>query len=214
MEARENAEVEASLRGRKRLAPDLHETMEQSLIGLARQFEAADELSLADPDRSGSHLGLPRQRLDRSQEDVRRSVWNLHSTSLELLSLADALHELVEYRSANQPVSLLVDVQGIERALPDFVSGNLLLATQEGITSTFKHAAVTTIVLRLCFLVNALSLSVEDDGCSFMSSNAPGPQKGNFDLRGMRERVKGMGGRLTISSTPGQGTILNAYLRN
>ena len=119
MEARENAEVEASLRGRKRLAPDLHETMEQSLIGLARQFEAADELSLADPDRSGSHLGLPRQWLDRSQEDVRRSVWNLHSTSLELLSLADALHELVEYRSANQPVSLLVKVQGTERAMPD-----------------------------------------------------------------------------------------------
>lgn len=216
IEARQSAEVEfeATLRERKRLAADLHDTLEQSLTGLARQLEAADELRTAHPDRSGSHLGLARQLLDRSQEDVRRSVWNLHSTSLELRSLSEALHELVEYRSADQPVSLLVEIQGVERPLPDFISGNLLLLAQEGITNTFKHAAASTIVLRLNFQPESLELSIEDDGDGFLVSNAPGPQEGHFGLQGMRERVKRLGGRLTIYSTPGQGTILTAHLRS
>lgn len=216
IEARQSAEVEfeATLRERKRLAADLHDTLEQSLTGLARQLEAADELRVGSPDRSGSHLVLARQLLDRSQEDVRRSVWNLHSTSLELRSLSEALHELVEYRSADQPVSLLVEVQGNERPLPDFISGNLLLLAQEGITNTFKHAAASTIVLRLNFRPESLELSIEDDGKGFLVSNALGPHEGHFGLQGMRERVKRMGGRLTIYSTPGQGTILTAHLRS
>ena len=216
IEARQNAEVdfEATLRERKRLAADLHDTLEQSLTGLARQLEAADELREVNPDRSGSHLGLARQLLDRSQEDVRRSVWNLHSTSLELRSLSEALHELVEYRSADQPVSLLVEIQGTERPLPDFISGNLLLLAQEGITNTFKHAAASTIVLRLNFQPESLDLSIKDDGKGFLVSDAPGPQEGHFGLQGMRERVKRLGGRLTVYSTPGQGTTLTAHLRS
>lgn len=216
IEARQSAEVEfeATLRERKRLAADLHDTLEQSLTGLARQLEAADELRQDHPERSGSHLGLARQLLDRSQEDVRRSVWNLHSTSLELRSLSEALHELVEYRSTDQPVSLLVEVQGAERPLPDFISGNLLLLAQEGITNTFKHAAATTITLRLNFQPESLDLSIEDDGHGFLVSDAPGPQEGHFGLQGMRERVKRLGGRLTVYSTPGQGTILTAHLRS
>jgi len=216
IEARQSAEVEfeATLRERKRLAADLHDTLEQSLTGLARQLEAADELRQDHPERSGSHLGLARQLLDRSQEDVRRSVWNLHSTSLELRSLSEALHELVEYRSTDQPVSLLVEVQGAERPLPDFISGNLLLLAQEGITNTFKHAAATTITLRLNFQPESLDLSIEDDGHGFLVSDAPGPQEGHFGLQGMRERVKRLGGRLTVYSTPGQGTIPTAHLRS
>lgn len=216
IEARQTAELEfeATLRERKRLAADLHDTLQQSLTGLARQLEAADELRLENPARSGSHLSLARQLLDRSQEDVRRSVWNLHSSSLEDLSLTEALHELVEHRSADQPVSMLVEVMGTERVLPDFIAGNLLLLAQEGITNTFKHAAARTIVLRLTFHAESLELSIEDDGCGFLQCTAPGPQEGHFGLQSMRERIKRMGGQLTVYSSPGNGTTLAARLRN
>jgi len=216
IEARQNAEVEfeATLRERKRLAADLHDTLEQSLTGLARQLEAADELREINPQRSESHLGLARQLLDRSQEDVRRSVWNLHSSSLEDLSLVDALYEVVEYRSADQPVQLMVKVEGEQRVLPDFVSGNLVLLAQEGITNAFKHADAKTIILHLVFQAESLSLSIEDDGRGFLTTAAPGPQEGHFGLQGMRERVKRMGGKLTVTSAPGKGTTVTAQLRS
>ncbi len=216
IEARQNAEVEfeATLRERKRLAADLHDTLEQSLTGLARQLEAADELRDVNPQRSETHLGLARQLLDRSQEDVRRSVWNLHSSSLEDLSLVDALYEVVEHRSADQPVKLLVEVEGEQRVLPDFVSGNLVLLAQEGITNAFKHADAKTVVLHLVFQPDSLSLSIVDDGRGFLTSGAPGPQEGHFGLQGMRERVKRMGGKLTVTSAPEKGTTVSAQLRN
>jgi len=215
IEARQNAEVEfeATLRERKRLGADLHDTLEQTLSGLSRQLEAAEELQKDDPKRSASHLGLARQLLDRSQEDVRRSVWNLHSSSLEDLSLPDALLELVEYRSVDVDMELRVVIEGRERALPDFISGNLVLLAQEGITNAFKHSGAETIILRLSFADEAVDLSIEDDGSGFIPNDAPGPQEGHFGLQSMRERVKRMGGRLVVKSAPGKGTVLSASLR-
>jgi len=215
IEARQNAEVEfeATLRERKRLGADLHDTLEQTLSGLSRQLEAAEELRTDDPKRSASHLGLARQLLDRSQEDVRRSVWNLHSSSLEDLSLSDALHELVEYRSVDLDLELRVVIEGKERVLPDFISGNLVLLAQEGITNAFKHADAETIILRLRFDDEAVDFSIEDDGCGFEPNDVPGPRDGHFGLQSMRERVKRMGGKLGVKSAPGEGTVLSASLR-
>lgn len=216
IEARQNAEVEfeVTLRERTRLAADLHDTLEQSLNGLARQLEAADVLQTANPQRSGQHLGLARQLLNRSQEDVRRSVWNLRSESLEDASLAEALQQVAEHRSIDEPITIKVEVTGPERVLPDFVSGNLLLLAQEGITNAFKHAAATRILLQLAFLPGELTLKITDDGHGFDPAAAPGPRDGHFGIQGMRERLKRMGGRLAVESIPGQGTTVTAHLRN
>jgi len=151
--------------------------------------------------------------VDRSQEDVRRSVWNLHSSSLEDLSLSDALHELVEYRSVDLDLELRVVIEGKERVLPDFISGNLVLLAQEGITNAFKHADAETIILRLHFADAAVDFSIEDDGSGFVPNEAPGPKDGHFGLQSMRERVKRMGGKLEVRSAPGKGTALTAHLR-
>lgn len=216
IEERQKAQVEfdVTLRERTRLAADLHDTLAQSLNGLSRQLEAADVLQHNQPARSGHHLALARQLLSRSQEDVRRSVWNLRSASLEEASLAEALQQVAVHRSIGSAVSITVEVHGVPRPLPDFVSGNLLLLAQEGITNAFKHASAQHILLILTFLPEELTLKITDDGAGFVPSAAPGPRDGHFGLQGMRERLKRMGGIFSVESTPGQGTTVTAHLRN
>ena len=212
MRARRDAavEFESTLRERNRLAADLHDTTEQSLTGLAFQLEATEALQDRSPERSHQHLALARQLLGRSREDLRRSIWNLRATPLEKNTLTEALREVAADRCAGLSVRIAVECEGTPRPLPDFVAGNLLLLAQEGITNALKHAKPGRIDLHLKFPERAVTLVIRDDGAWFDPSTADGPKDGHFGLQGMRERIKRLGGRLTIKSAPGHGTIITA----
>ncbi len=212
MRARRDAavEFETTLRERNRLAADLHDTTEQSLTGLAFQLEATFALHHKSPERSQQHMALARQLLDRSREDLRRSIWNLRAAPLEQHTLAEALQEIAADRSAGLAVRIAVECEGDPRALPDIVAGNLLLLAQEGITNALKHATPTRIELHLNFSPRAVILTIRDDGRGFDPATAGGPKDGHFGLQGMRERIKRLGGQLEIKSSPGKGTIITA----
>ncbi|MBL9201572.1 MAG: ATP-binding protein [Opitutaceae bacterium] len=210
MRARRDAavEFETTLRERTRLAADLHDTTEQSLTGLAFQLEATMALNERAPERSQQHMALARQLLDRSREDLRRSIWNLRAVSLEQQTLAEALHEIAADRGAGLPVAISVTCEGESRPLPDIIAGNLLLLAQEAITNALKHARPQRIELCLSFSPGSVRLQVRDDGRGFDPGSASGPKHGHFGLQGMRERMKRIGGRLEIVSAPGRGTTI------
>ncbi len=212
MRARRDAavEFETTLRERNRLAADLHDTTEQSLTGLAFQLEATGALQSKAPERSQQHLALARQLLNRSREDLRRSIWNLRATQLEKNTLAEALQEIATDRSAGLTVEITVAIEGEQRALTDLVAGNLLLLAQEGITNALKHAQPVRIGLRLIFSAHAVTLLIRDDGIGFDPSAAEGPKEGHFGLQGMRERMKRLGGVIEIKSAPKSGTTVMA----
>ena len=214
MRARRDAavEFETTLRERNRLAADLHDTTEQSLTGLAFQLEATGALQSKAPERSQQHLALARQLLNRSREDLRRSIWNLRTTQLEKNTLAEALQEIATDRSAGLTVEITVAIEGEQRALTDLVAGNLLLLAQEGITNALKHAQPARVELHLSFALHAVTLVIRDDGVGFDPSTVEGPKEGHFGLQGMRERMKRLGGRVEIKSAPKSGTTLTATL--
>ena len=212
MRARRDAavEFETTLRERNRLAADLHDTTEQSLTGLAFQLEATGALQSKAPERSQQHLALARQLLNRSREDLRRSIWNLRATQLEKNTLAEALQEIATDRSAGLTVEITVAIEGEQRALTDLVAGNLLLLAQEGITNALKHAQPARVELHLSFALHAVTLVIRDDGVGFDPATVEGPREGHFGLQGMRERMKRLGGRVEIKSAPKSGTTLTA----
>lgn len=212
--ARRHAAVEfdATLRERKRLAADLHDTLEQALTGLALQLEAVDLFDRSEPDKSRRHLHLARQFLARSREDVRRSVWNLRAQGLEGRSLDEALKRMVTALTDGSSVEKRCEIEGAPFTLPDFVAGNLLLLAQEAVTNALKHGRPRTIVVKFAFAENGVLLRVEDDGAGFIPDEAPGLSDGHFGLQGMRERVKRLGGTLSIHSEPLRGTNITAHV--
>ncbi len=160
--------------------------------------------------RLEQHLGLARQQLDRSREDLRRSLWNLRANPLENHTLGGALREVAADRSLGLDIVIAVESSGPERPLPDFVAGNLLLLAQEAITNALKHAHPRRIDLALRFDAAALTLKIRDDGAGFDPATVEGPRDGHFGLQGMRERIKRLGGNLEVRSAPGRGTTLAA----
>ncbi|WP_293000331.1 histidine kinase [Nevskia sp.] len=82
----------------------------------------------------------------------------------------------------------------------------LLRVAQEALTNALRHAACTQIVIRLHAVADGIELQVEDDGRATAL-----PVDGN-GLRGMRERLDAVGGRLALALNPGGGLRLTALL--
>lgn len=210
--ARRDAAVvfEATLRERRRLAADLHDTLEQALTGLALQLEAVDIFQRSEPERGTRHLQLARQFLARSRDDVRRTVWNLRAQGLEGRTFGEALREMAIAQGEAGGVRVEIEIEGEEFPLPDFIASNLLLLAQESVTNSLKHAAAQAITLRVTFGSEGVSLTLEDDGRGFDVAHVPGMKEGHFGLQGMRERVRRIGGKLEITSGAGRGTRIAA----
>ncbi len=209
--AREAAtlEFDAILRERRRLANDLHDTLEQALTGLALQLEITDRSKASNPELSARHLHLAQQFLERSRREVHRTVWDLRAHGLDGRDVIDLLHERATAMVQGSPVAISVERDGSSLPLPDLLAGNLLMLAQEAVTNALKHGAPSHISLRLKSQDQHIELEVRDDGRGFDPVTAAGQLEGHFGLQGMRERAKRLGGILDVSSSPGKGTSVN-----
>ena len=71
-----------------------------------------------------------------------------------------------------------------------------------------RHAQAQQIAITLSAEAGRqLALSVRDDGCGIHPGKIAG-----FGLRGMQQRVEGLGGRYAIDSEPGNGTCVRVTL--
>ena len=85
---------------------------------------------------------------------------------------------------------------------------------QEALTNVARHSRADHVDVQLEYADGGLALHVEDNGEGFDPSQqtSPGERRTSMGLEGMRERLVSLGGRLEISSQPGQGSRLTAVI--
>ncbi len=208
--ARKEAEVQfkAVLTERTRLAQELHDTVEQTLTGIALQLDTAAKLHDHKPQNALTHLELARSLMARSQLEMRRSVWDLRRRAAEQFDLPSALQE--SFRQITQDTGLQIELKtrGAPRPLPEVVEENLLRVGQEALTNVIKHASATRVAVELEFKSQQVVLQVNDNGRGFNPKNCVGPRDGHFGLLGMSERAKRVDGQFSVVSEPGKGTTV------
>ncbi len=142
-------------------------------------------------------------------KEMRLLVHELRPPALEREGLIGALRQrlgAVEERAGVQ-VHLLADP---ELELPSLVEKELYRVAQEALNNAIKHAAATVVIIRLDTLDGYVELEVVDNGRGFDPATLAGER--GIGLSSMEERVKGLGGVLTIRSAPGEGTRVQASL--
>ncbi len=214
MHARRDAAIEfqATLRERNRLAANLHDTLLQTMDGLGFQLEACEAAAAAprQEDPEGAHLQVARRMLDHAVNELRDSVWALRSLPMQGLTLPKVLASLAEKAGFGHEARIEVRTEGDLSHVPDFVAGNLLLATQEALYNALKHGRprLVTLEARAAETAGWIELLIRDDGVGFTPGMQAGTLQGHFGLAGMRERMERLGGTLRIESAPGRGTTL------
>jgi signal transduction histidine kinase len=205
-------EFKATLRERNRLAADLHDTLEQGLTAVALQLEAARVLRAKDAAEAQKRTDLADELLDRSRDDLRRSVWSLRAGILEGRTFADALRELTSRTERTYGVACTCQFATDGTRVPEFEANHLLLLAQEAINNALKHANPKTISITGRIEPRKITMTVADDGSGFDPARAPGLKEGHFGLLGMKERLHALGGALDIQSAPGAGTRIEVNI--
>ena len=190
----------------------MHDTLEQTLTGIALQLDLVANQFEKKPDSASHHLKLARNLMRQSQVDLHRSVWGLRSRAEEHFNLSNAL--LTSGRQLTDDTAMRIEVEttGATDSLPEITEENLLRIGQEAITNAVKHSGAQTVKIRLELNPRRVVLLIKDDGKGFVPETCAGPKDGHFGLLGIRERTERLGGQIWIASTPGDGTSIRVEI--
>ena len=135
----------------------------------------------------------------------------MRSQMLETNDLATALGDVLRKFTEGTGTNGEMRTRGSIRRLPPVAENDLLFIGQEAITNAVKYAQAKNIQVVLEYESRQLRLSVTDDGKGFDATRPPRSESG-FGLIGMRERVAELHAKLSVTSEPGEGTILTLEL--
>jgi len=194
---------------RNRIARDIHDTLAQGLTGVILQLEAVEEaMSQRLMAKAGENLTSAGELARESLQDARRSVRALRPQTLEEKDLCEALKALIQKMTRGTSVQAKFIVHGKPRELPLEWDENLLRIGQEVLTNVLRHSKASKFIAQITFDDGETHLDLRDNGSGF----DPAGRHDGFGLQGMRERVEGMGGRLSIQSARGEGTVISIDL--
>ncbi|HEY1277850.1 MAG TPA: GAF domain-containing protein [Thermoleophilaceae bacterium] len=197
--------LRASEEERKRWARELHDETLQELGALKMLLETARQTER--PDVLGRALGQAVDQIDLSIKGLQSLITELRPAALDELGVQPALEALIE--RTRSVTGLEVDAR-IE--LPEQLDLELSTAiyrlVQESLTNAAKHADAERAWVEVVHADGTISVGVRDDGRGF----DPERPDAGFGLIGMRERIALAGGRLSVESAPGQGTVVRAEL--
>jgi signal transduction histidine kinase len=210
-EMRKHVRDRAAAAERSRLARELHDSVTQALYSVNLHAEAASlALSAGNEDVVAASLQKLQAMTHEAMMDLRMLIFELHPPILQEEGLAAALRArlaTVETRAGLQ-TELQVDA---EERLPLAVAEELFWIAVEAFNNVLKHADASKVTVELSFAPGRVRLSIADDGLGFDPETDR--RKSGMGLRSITERVERIGGRLDLSTAPGQGTTVHVEAR-
>ncbi|MFK4104874.1 PAS domain S-box protein [Streptomyces sp. NPDC019531] len=194
--------VAASDASRRRIERDLHDGVQQRLVALQLDLRLAESLVTDPSSELAEQLAHVGKGLDDAFQDLLQVARGIHPAILSKGGLGPALRSLA--RRAALPVEL--DLQLPAARLPEQLEVAAYYVTSESLTNTAKHAHARVVSVGAGIRDGVLELTIRDDG---VGGAEPGRGSG---LIGLIDRVEAIGGKLAVSSPPGEGTILDVRL--
>jgi signal transduction histidine kinase/ligand-binding sensor domain-containing protein len=195
---------------RARLSREIHDTLLQSLVGVALQFDAMANDPDPSAERQRSRFVRMRKQVEEYIREARQSIWDLRSPKLEGQDLVTALREAGERATSSSGIGFSLTVNGLPRRYPMRAEEQILRIGQEAVVNAVRHAQAEQVAVELDFDDARLTLRVSDDGKGFDPAIVTGNGNGHYGLTSMRERAENAGGRLTVDSAIGRGTRIEA----
>jgi PAS domain S-box-containing protein len=197
---------------RRRIARELHDSTGQSLAALVIHLSAVSA-KIAEVDPAAADLLREAILLSQKASDETRTLsYLLYPPTLDYAGLRSALEWYIEGFTQRSKVKVDLRVSLGPNRLPEIVERTLFRIVQESLTNIFRHSGSDTAHVQIEVRSGAVRLEVADNGKGIPEEimttlNSSGGQLG-VGIRGMRERVRQLGGWLQIRSRPNGTTIV------
>jgi signal transduction histidine kinase len=192
--------VEASNAARRKVERDLHDGAQQQLVALALELQMLRTRIGDNPDALELINGID-SKLRAALDELRELARGIHPGILTDRGLAAALGALVS--RAPLPVAEEIDLP--ERP-PESVEAVGYYVITEALANVLKYARASEATVRAHYDGDSVIVELQDDGVGGADET-----KGT-GLQGLRDRVTALDGTLTVTSEPGQGTLVRARI--
>ena len=201
---------------RSRIARELHDSVSQALFSMtlqARALELALELEGRDPsDPVSEGIANIRDLTRAAQAEMRALIFELRPAALVEEGLVSALQKHAAALEAKEGLTVTVSVPSQPVSFDPDISENLYRLAREAVSNIAKHAAASTVQIRLACpdaAEGAVELVITDDGVGFDTGVS---RPGHLGLKTMSERAARLGGTFQVTSAPGGGTTVRVSL--
>ncbi len=189
---------------RERIARELHDSVAQTLW--FAKMEAEAQLGReARQEQPHKMVDL----LDHAIAEVRTIAYGLRPPELDKLGFVQAIAQCCKDFSYNSRIMLDYKSHGVDNVrLSPAAEVNVYRVLQEALNNVQQHAKASKVRVRLLGAYPSVILRVEDDGQGFDVSGQRDEVEGRMGIRGMEERIRLVGGKMSLRSAPGQGVSI------
>lgn len=201
----QESEALATLEERRRLARELHDSIKQRIFALGLNLSTLRS-SLPDaPKETIKHIENIEQMVQDSHQELDAVIQSLRPARLQSIGLGLALKNLLRDWNENTGINVNQRIdETLELELN--IEHTLFRVTEEALSNITKHSQAKNVSLELSESNRTVTLVIVDDGIGF-DIRAPRLAR-SFGLVSMEERVKELGGKLTIESQKEQGATI------
>ena len=195
---------------RGRLSRDMHDGLAQSLSVARWRCEMLwrDLSKIKIQPDTLEHLRFVMKTLDGAQKEAREVIDQLYRTSENRQGLIPSLAQQATDYTRQYGIQCQLHVSDGHVKLTEEAEMQLLCVAQEALNNIRKHAGATSVQVSLVSSKGRLVMTIADDGCGFNPQDAVQ----GHGLRVMGERVRSIGGHMTVNTNPGQGTSIAVEL--
>lgn len=187
---------------RRRIERDLHDGVQQELVGIAARLALLElELDSGDVQAARTALLAAQDQAERASASLRAMVRGIHPAVLTDHGLAEALREL----SGRSALPVRIRDEAFPRLSPEAEAAGYFFVT-EAVTNAAKHTSASRVLVELGRDGKTAYVCAIDDG-----HGGADPERGT-GLRGLAGRAEALGGTLTVTSPVGGPTTLRMVL--
>ncbi len=201
----------AVLEERERIGMDLHDGVIQSIYAVGLTLEHARLLLGEEPEQTRKRINQSIEDLNSTIRDLRAFIMDMRPRQLYEENLMDGLQRLINEFQANSLVETTLNgpSDGLEN-LPDAHAIALFHICQEALANIAKHAQASKVEVLVWTTPDRVLMEVHDDGRGF----DPGQVRVTLGhgISNMQTRARNVGGDLEITTEPGEGTTIMAWM--
>ena len=207
----QNARRLAVLEERDRIGMDLHDGIIQSVYGVGLSLENAFQTIDEDPDLAKVRIKESIAGLNQSIRDIRAYILDLRPRQMGDDGLMSGLKRLVtEYRANTFSEVLLNGPEKQPGDLPQINNLALFHICQEALANAAKHSGANHVDINLFTSTDRVVMEIHDNGKGFATEKMSTTI--GHGLSNMQTRAHAVGGDVEITSAPGEGTTILAWV--
>jgi len=184
----------------RRLSRELHDELGQSLTAVSSYLWLLEQQTPPQQSTLRARTAEARRLVARTLGEIRELSQLLRPPVLDLYGLVPSLEQHLRSFERRHHISASFRVNGLPERLPAETETAIFRITQEALTNVVRHAHARRVRVELAADDEHLHLEIEDDGQGLPHR---GDTNGGVGLIGIRERVRALGGTMTLESAPG-----------